>query len=70
MFNDLVVGFFTLFSWLVLIAGGLLALYVLLNAFLQIVARKPARVPHHDVVFAASEPQEKAPESRESGHRR
>ncbi len=70
MFNDLVVGFFTLFSWLVLIAGGLLALYVLLNAFRQIVAHQPAKVPHHDVVFAASEPQEPAPGSRETGSRR
>ncbi len=68
MFNDLTLAFLRVFSYLFLIVGAALALYTVVMAFRQVLGSK--REPRHDVVFAASEPEPKAPESRESGNRR
>lgn len=70
MFNDLTVGFFTLFSYGVLIVGAALVLYIAVMAFRQVFGSKRERAPRQNVVFAASEPNQKAPESRDSGNRR
>jgi hypothetical protein len=70
MFNNLTVGFFTLFSYGVMIVGAALALYVVVMAFRQAFGGKRDRAPRQNVVFAASEPSKKAPESRDTGNRR
>lgn len=70
MFNDLTLAFLRVFSYLFLIVGAALALYTVVMAFRQVLGSKRERAPRHDVVFAASEPEPKAPESRESGNRR
>ena len=70
MFNDLTLGFLRLFSYLFLIAGAALALYTVVMAFRQVLGGKRERSPRQNVVFAASEPKKKAPESRDVGNRR
>lgn len=71
MFNDLVVGMAIALSYFMLIAGGLLVLYVFGMALRQLIGHKPQTVSSHGAVFAASEPEKKkAPDSRDAGNRR
>ncbi len=70
MFNDLVVGTLRVTSYLVLIGAALLAIYTVVMAFRQLVERKPQSAAKHGAVFAATEPEKRAPESRDAGNRR
>ncbi|MNK82123.1 hypothetical protein D3C87_1018860 [compost metagenome] len=70
MFNDLVVGTLRVTSYLVLIVAALFALYIVVMAFRQLATRKPKPAAPHGTVFAATEPEKRAPESRDAGNRR
>lgn len=70
MFNDLVVGILRVASVLILIIGALLVLFVAVMAARQAAGRKSSHAPAHGAVFAASEPEKRAPESRDAGNRR
>ena len=71
--SDFWFGMSTLLSWIVLIAVTALALFILVNAFRQVVMKRPVRATHRaapqravtsmtprggkPVVFSASEPE-------------
>lgn len=64
MINAITLGFATLLSWIFLILGACFAIFTLVNAFREIWGGRRS-----GMVFAATEPKERAPDSPTGGAR-